>query len=150
MRGSLTNPANARTLISDKMTEPRRHRVVVAPVRKPPAELRGVRVIVEDDGDPDVSYLEQDGFEERRAAYKRGELGFLIVRVEADVFIKDTEQLLVSPGLGGIESDLSEEELDGIVSEEWAALRAVLKTVGVATEQLPLEADRKWIEWRTG
>ncbi|KKK92191.1 hypothetical protein LCGC14_2705370, partial [marine sediment metagenome] len=32
----------------------------------------------------------------------------------------------------------------------WAALRAVLKTVGVATEQLPLEADRKWIEWRTG
>ena len=131
------------------MTEPRRHRVVVAPVRKPPAELRGVRVIVKDDPDPDVLYLEQEGFDERRTAYKRGELGFLIVRIEADVFIKDTEQTLVSPGLGGIESDLSEEELDGIISEEWTALRVVLKAVGVATEQLPLEADRKWIEWRT-
>ena len=126
-----------------------RRRVVAVPDRRPPAELRGVRVIVEDDPDPDVSYLEQDGFEERRAAYKRGELGFLIVRVEADVFIEDTEQMLVSPSLGGIESDLSEEELDGIVSEEWAALRTVLKTVGVATGQLPLEADHKWIEWRT-
>lgn len=145
----MTGLANARTLISDKMTEPRRHRVVVAPVRKPPAELRGVRVIVENDPDPDVSYLEQEGFEDRRAAYKRGELGFLGVRVEADVFIKDTEQMLVSPGLEGIESDLAEGELDQIIGEEWTALRAVLKTVGVATEQLPLEASREWIEWRT-
>lgn len=145
----MTSLANAQTLIGDKMIEPRRHRVVVAAVRKPPAELRGVRVIVEDDPDPDVSYLEQDGFEERRAAYKRGELGFLIVRIETDVFIEDTEQVLVSPGLGGIESDLAEGELDQIIGEEWAALRTVLKTIGVSTAQLPLEADHKWIEWRT-
>ena len=71
------------------------------------------------------------------------------MRVEADVFIKDTEQMLVSPGLEGIESDLAEGELDQIIGEEWTALRAVLKTVGVATEQLPLEASREWIEWRT-
>jgi hypothetical protein len=106
-------------------------------------------VIVEDDPEPDVSYLMQEGFEERRKAHKRGELGFLGVHVEADVFIEDTEQTLVSPGLAGIESDLDDGELDQIVSEEWTALRTVLKTVGVATEQLPLEVDPGWIEWRT-
>ena len=132
------------------MSDPRaRRRVVAAPPRKPPAELRGVRVIVEDDPDPDVSHLDQEGFEERRAAYKRGEFTFYGVHVESDMLIEETEQMLVSPGLWGIESDLSEEELDGIVSEEWAALRAVLKTVGVSTEQLPLEANREWIERRT-
>lgn len=106
-------------------------------------------MIVEDDPDPDVLYLAQEGFEERRKAHKRGEFGFLGVHVEADVLIEDTEQTLVSPGLGGIESDLVESELDQIVGEEWNALRAVLKTVGVATEQLPLEVDPEWIEWRT-
>lgn len=145
----LTTARRARTLLLDKMTEPRaRRRVVVAPPRKPPAELRGVRVIVEDDPDPDVSYLMQEGFEERRRAHKRGELGFVGVHVEATVFIEDTEQTLVSPGLWGIENDLDEEELDQIVGEEWNALRNVLKTVGVTTEQLPLEVDREWIEWR--
>jgi len=106
-------------------------------------------VIVEDDPDPDVSYLGEVGFEARRKAHKRGEFKLLGVHVEADVFIKDTEQTLVSPGLWGIESDLVEGELDQIVGEEWSALRAVLKTVGVTTEQLPLEVDREWIEWRT-
>lgn len=107
-------------------------------------------MIVEDDPDPDVVYLAEAGFEERRAAYKGGELGFLCVRVESDVLIKDTEQTLVSPGLGSIESDLTESELDQIIDEEWGALRVVLKTVGVPTHQLPLEIDREWIEWRTG
>jgi len=106
-------------------------------------------VIVEDDPDPDVAYLREAGFEERRKAHKRGEFKLLGVYVEADVVIEDTEQSLVSPGLWGVESDLSEEELGQIVGEEWGALRAVLKTVGVATEQLPLEVDREWIEWRT-
>ena len=106
-------------------------------------------MIVEDDPDPDVAYLSEAGFEERRKAHRRGEFKFLGVHVEADVVIEETEQTLVSPGLWGVESDLVDGELDQIVGEEWNALRPVLKSVGVATEQLPLEVDPGWIEWRT-
>jgi len=49
----------------------------------------------------------------------------------------------------GIESDSEDEYLDEIIAREWEALRAVLKTVGVPTDQLPLEVQREWIEWRT-
>lgn len=106
-------------------------------------------MVVEEDPDPDVSYLDQDDFEDRRAAYKRGDFKFLGVRAEAEVVIESTDQVLSSPGLWGIEGDLDEEELARIVSEEWSVLRDVLKTVGVPTDKLPLEADRAWIEWRT-
>jgi hypothetical protein len=126
-----------------------RRRVVAVPARRPPAELRALRAVVEEDPDPDVSYLAQEDLAERRTAHERGEFGLVGVRVEADVFIEGTEQTLTSPGLWGVESDLSEDELDQLVAEEWSALRAVLKAVGVSTEQLPLEADREWIEWRT-
>jgi len=128
---------------------PQRRRVVAAAARKPPVELRSVRVVIEEDADPDVSYLEQDEFEDRLEAYRRDEFHFVGVRVEAEVFIADTVQLLTSPGLAGIESDTDEEGLDQIIDEEWKALRDVLKTVGVPTEKLPLEVERAWIEWRT-
>lgn len=133
------------------MNAPRtaRRRVVEAPARRPPVELRALRAVVEADPDPDVSYLAQEDLAERQSAYERDEFGIVGVCVEADVLIEGTEQTLASPGLWGVESDLSEEELDQIVSEEWAALRNVLKAVGVPTDQLPHEADRAWIEWRT-
>ena len=126
---------------------PQRRRVVAAPTRK--VELRGIRVIFEEDLDPDVSYLEQDEFEDRLAAYKKGKFNLVGVRVEAEVLIAETTQTLSSPGLGGIESDSEQEYLDEIIAEEWKALRAVLKTVGVSTEELPLEVDRAWITWET-
>ena len=126
-----------------------RRRVVEAPTRRPPAELQSVRVIFEEDPDPDTSYLEQDEFEDRLAAYKRGEFHFVGVRAEAEVLIAETVQTLRSPGLYGIESDTDEEELDGLAAEQWTGLRAVLKTVGVPTDQLPLAPNREWIEWRT-
>jgi len=106
-------------------------------------------VIFEEDPDPDVSYLEQDEFEERLAAFKRDEFNFVGLRVEAEVLIAETVQLLTSPGLAGIESDTDEEGLDQMIGDEWSALRAVLKTVGVPTEKLPLAVEREWIEWRT-
>ena len=58
-------------------------------------------------------------------------------------------QTLRSGGLNGIESDSEQDELDEIIHEEWSRLRDVLKTVGVPTDQLPLEVDRSWVEWRT-
>jgi hypothetical protein len=133
------------------MNDPQRtrRRVVAVPARRPPAELRALRVVVKEDLDPDVSYLEQEEFEERLAEYRRGEFGFVVVRAEAEVIIGGTDQILTSPGLAGIENDAPPEEIEQIAAEEWAALRDVLKAVGVSTEQLPLELDREWIEWRT-
>jgi len=141
------------TMPLDKMsdTPPPRRRVVAAPARKPPAELRVIRVLVEHDPDPDVSFLEQDEFEDRLAAYKRGEFDFVGVRAEADVVVEGVVQTLTSGGLWGVESDSGEEYVVSVAVEEYEQLRRVLKTIGVPTAQLP-NADEKqvraWVEWR--
>ena len=125
-----------------------RRRVVAAPARKPPAELQSIRVVVEHDPDPDVSFLEQDEFEDRLAAYKRGEFDFVGVRAEAEVVIEGVVQTLTSGGLWGIESDSGEEYLESVAVEEYEQLRKVLKTVGVPTSELPQTIERGSIEWR--
>ena len=134
----------------DKMsdTPPARRRVVAAPGRRPPAELRSIRVVIEHDPDPDISFLEQDEFEERLAAYKKGEFDFVGVHAEAEVVIEGVVQTLTSGGLWGIESDSGEEYIESVAVEEYEQLRKVLKTVGVSTAQLPQEIERDWIEWR--
>lgn len=109
-----------------------------------------MRVIFEHDPNPETSYLEQDEFRERREAYGRDEWFLIGCRVEADVVIapETVMQTLRSSGLNGIESDSEQDELDEIAHQEWMRLRDVLKAVGVSTEQLPLEVDREWVEWR--
>jgi hypothetical protein len=115
-----------------------------------PVRLSAVRVVGDLDENPDVSYLEQPEFRGRLAEYRRGKLHFLEMHIEADVELEEGVQALVrSTGVGGIESDTTEEELDELITEDWRTLRAALKTMGVPTEQLPLEVDRAWIEWRT-
>lgn len=145
----LTPPGPPADTIPYKMSLPPRRRVVAAPARRPPAELRAVRVILEPDPNPNTSYLRQKEFESRLASYEKDEFDFVTMRVEASVLIDETEQTLVSPGVPGIESDTAEEDLDELISGEWTVLRGVLKTVGVSTDQLPLEVEREWIEWRT-
>jgi hypothetical protein len=126
------------------MSSPPRRRVVEAASRRPRAELRAVRVIFTPDSSPDTSYLNEDGL----AAYERDEFDFMRVYAEAEVAIEGVPQTLTSAGVGAIESDSEDEYLDEIIDQEWGVLRGVLKTVGVSTEQLPLEIDRAWIEWR--
>jgi hypothetical protein len=129
------------------MSTPRR-RVVEAPSRNRP-EVEAIRIVVDEDPDSDPSYLDQDEFEDRREAYRRGEFGFVGVRAEADVRIEGIAQTLTSGGLYEIESDSGDEYFSEVFSTEWAALRDVLKAVGVSTARLPVEVDRDWIEWRT-
>lgn len=107
-----------------------------------------MRVVFEPDPDPEASYLEQDEFEDRRATYEGGEWRLVGCHAEAEVLIAETRQTLRSNGLSGIESDSEQEYLDEIIHGEWSRLRDVLKTVGVPTDQLPLEVEREWIEWR--
>ena len=106
---------------------PQRRRVVAAAPRRQPAELRSVRVVFEPDS----------------------EQGYMRAHAEAEVVIEGVEQTLTSGGMWGIEDDAEDEYLDEIIDGEWSALRTVLKTVGVSTEQLPLTVEREWIEWRT-
>jgi hypothetical protein len=106
-----------------------RRRVVEARTRRPQAELRAVRIVFEPGG-------------------RHDEVGFMRAYAEADVLIEGIEQTLTSGGTWGIEDDAEDEYLDEIIEQEWSALRGVLKTVGVSTEQLPLAVEREWIEWR--
>lgn len=121
-----------------------RRRVVSNTGKRLPAELRAVTVDRDLDGAPDASYLEQEGFEARLASYRRGQLQLLEVHLDAEVQIAETTQVLRSPGVGGIESDVTKEELEPLLQEEWEALRRVLKAVGVPTAELPLNFDPEW------
>lgn len=123
--------------------------MVAASARRPVVRLQAIRVVFEQDPEPDASYLDQDEFEDRRAEYKRGRFNFVSARAEAEVNIEGVLQTLTSGGLNGIESDSEQEYLDEIIAEEWKTLRNVLKTVGVPTAELPLEVDPGWVEWRT-
>jgi len=129
-----------------------RKRVVIEAARKRSApELRLLYVRVEDDPDPDVSYLEQEEFAERLAAYQRGDFTFVGVRVEAEIIISGTVQTLMSPGLWGIESDSGEEYIEEVAVEEYGELRKILTDIGVPTAQLP-QANGETVrsmEWRT-
>lgn len=126
-----------------------RKRVVEAVPRKRRApELESIKVLVMPDEDPDPSYLDQDEFEERLAAYKRGDFSFVGVRAEAAVIIDGVVQTLTSGGLYGIESDSDKAYFEEVGAEEWDGLRQILKTVGVATDQLPQGFDPQWLEWR--
>lgn len=126
------------------MSYPRK-RLVEASARKRSIELRSIRVVFEADPDADASYLEHEELATRRAEYRRGDFHFVRVQIVATVSVAETEQRLVSPGLGGIESDTIgyQEEIDEIVAEEWRRLRAVLLAVGVSSAELPLEASRE-------
>ncbi len=142
------------------MSLPRtRRRVVEGFAKKPPVELRSVRVVFEEDPEPDAMYLEHEDFAARHREYRNGEFTFWRVHAEADVVIADTPQILSSSGLGSIESDTLAPtaeagadrfaEFNRVIHEEWNILRVVLKTIGVPTTHLPLEANHEWIEWRT-
>lgn len=128
------------------MTTRRRVVIDAAQGRRPRPQVQRFRVRVEEDLDADVSYLMQEGLAERRAAHKRGEFSHVGVRVEAEVLIEGTVQVLTSPGVWGVESDSVGEDLAAVCAEEYRALRDVLKAVGVSTSELPQEVEQSWYE----
>jgi hypothetical protein len=124
-------------------------RVVVEATRKRRSpKLHAIQVIVMPDDDPDISFLDQDEFEDRKEAYRRGDFSFVGVRAEAEVVVDGIVQNITSGGLWGVESDSGDEYIKEIAGEEYNDLRQILKTLGVPTSELPAEVDPKWIEWR--
>lgn len=157
-RGTLTAAMTPRDTVQDKMMGPpaplpkgantMRRVVHVGPAarRRSKINLRKIHVMVVPDDDPDTSYLEQEGFEDRLAQYQNGDFYFVGVRAEAEVEIDSVAQTLTSAGLWGVESDLDEIEFNHSAGEEWSALREILLTIGVPSDQIPQQFER--LEWR--
>jgi hypothetical protein len=129
------------------MTTQRRVVVEAARKRRSP-ELSAIRVLVLPDTEPDTSFLDQDEFEDRREAFRRGDFSFVGVRAEAEIVVDGITQTIVSGGLWGIESDAGDPYILEVANEEHNDLRRILKTLGVPTSELPANVDPKQIEWR--
>jgi hypothetical protein len=99
---------------------------------QPTAEDIDVEMEIIPDSDPDISYLEQEGFEERFAEFQAGGFGFVAVVAVARWEDRDgEEQERRSAGLWGIESDSGQNYFDEIFAEEKAQLIAELRNEGV-------------------
>jgi hypothetical protein len=85
-----------------------------------------VKVQVIHDDDADISYLEQEGFEDRLADYKADKFTFYGVRVKVIVHNWKTgcSKTFQSPGLWGIDSDNSSQYFYEVAGDEMAILRA--------------------------
>jgi hypothetical protein len=103
---------------------------------KAKVERAWVEVVADDD--PDTSWLEQEGFEDRLAALKRGDFGFVGVRACAQIRFETSQggwingPIVKSPGLWGIEDDSGEEYFREIGDDEAAELANMLKALNVA------------------
>jgi hypothetical protein len=95
------------------------------------AKLDEVEVVVMADENPDPSYLDQEGFEDRKKEFERGDFGFVGVRAEASVVVGGVIQHITSGGLWGIESDSDKKYIREVGEEEYNALKDILKDMGV-------------------
>lgn len=95
----------------------------------PKVESVEIRVIA--DQNPDISYLEQEGFEDRLKQFERGDFNFVGVRAVAEVEVGGTIQEITSAGLWGIESDSGDEYFRSVGKEEYAQLKEILTSMGI-------------------
>jgi len=88
------------------------------------------------DDTPDVSYLDQEEFADRRDDYRRGDFHFIGIDARAELIVDHVTQEIVSGGLWGIESDSGEDHLREIAGEELASLASILRTLGFTADEL--------------
>ena len=85
------------------------------------------------DEDPDVSYLEQDEYQDRLKEYKRGMFGFVGVQAVATISVPYGRDWIIthlrSPGIWGVENDSGEDHLNDIFSDEKAVLITMLEAL---------------------
>lgn len=124
-----------------------RRRVVDAARKRSAPEIQEIRVLVLHDEDPDTSWMDDDENEDRRQEYERGNFTFVGVVAEADLTVEGTTQTIRSGGIWGVESD-DKEYIESVADDEYADLRKILKTMGVATSELPNKLEKRQIKWR--
>jgi hypothetical protein len=98
-----------------------------------PARVTITMEIVPDDC-ADASYLEQDDFEDRLEAYRRGDFSFVGVRAVAHIRVPygehaEIETTLKSPGLWGIEDDSGGDYFLDVFEGEKLTLLDMLKSL---------------------
>lgn len=85
------------------------------------------------DEDPDTSYLEQEGFEDRMRQYENGLFSFVGVRAVAHIEVPCGSAWIMStiksPGLWGIEDDSSEAYFNDVFEEEKRTLLEMLESM---------------------
>ena len=90
-------------------------------------KLLSIKTRVMYDQDPDVSYLEQKGFEERLEQYKNGVFGFVGVSAYAEIVDSNNViQYVESGSLGGIEDDMTD-YIEEVKQEQLEALYDTLE-----------------------
>jgi hypothetical protein len=104
-------------------------------------KVEAIHIVVMPDQDPDTSYLDQKDFEDRKAAYERGDFTFVGIQARAEVVIAGVIQEIASGGLWGIESDSGEKYFREVGKEEYSGLKDILKDMG-ATGIPPFKSVR--------
>lgn len=86
-----------------------------------------IKIEVVPDNDPEVSYLEQEGFEDRLAEYRADAFYFVGVRVAVETHDTDSGVFTRSQtaGLWGIESDSGDDYFREVAAEEASTLQGV-------------------------
>ena len=95
------------------------------------------------DYDADVSYLEQEGFEDRLRQYRNGQFGFMGIGAKAEIVIDGVCQTITSGGLWGIEDDSDEAYLATIESDEITGLTNQLCSLGFSPKAITKALDER-------
>lgn len=100
------------------------------------------------DLDPDTSYLEQEGFEDRLRQYNDGHFAYIGIRAVAEVTYQEANyqcvQRFTSAGLWGIEDDSDRDYLDEIARDALNELKEHLEHFNIdlsAFDELANKAD---------
>lgn len=99
-----------------------------------PTRVDSVEVQWMPDDAPDISWLDQDGYDDdgtRRASY--GDAWIMLgVQASASVYVDGVHQTITSGGLWGIESDSDEAYKRELEAEQRDELASILETLGLA------------------
>lgn len=104
-------------------------------LKKREAQIGEIRKIVEYDDNPDISFLDQDGFEEEKQRYYNGHFTFVYCKATVTVYIPVNNdsfimQEISSPGLYGIRVEtLDDPYLNEIFDDEKETLLYMLKSL---------------------
>ena len=91
-----------------------------------------IEISILPDENPDPSYLDQEGFEDRKKAFARGDFNYIGVQAVAEVDINGSIQHIKSMGVWGVESDSGDAYLRNEVGkEEFNDLKGTLKDMGI-------------------
>lgn len=98
--------------------------------------IESIERVIEPDEDPDTSYLDQEGYEDRRDEYREQRFHFIGIRAVAQVTVNGTSMTISSPGLWGIEDDTVPGYFDDVYRDELGTLGDLLTELGFGASDI--------------